>query len=166
MGKNLEGKVAVVAGSGQGIGRAIAMHLAKEGAKIVTNNRKKGSTGYAFITEENLMDVSSRVFNTPMMNVDELNPKLAELIPYEAAMRLGVVPISQKDDTLNVAMSDPLDIMAIDEIKIITGMSVKPFLATKSKINELAENFYHSDEQLYGLLKIGKCLSEIIRSVS
>ena len=58
MGNNLEGKVAVVAGSGQGIGRAIAIHLAKEGAKIVANNRCKGSTGFAFITEENLKALS------------------------------------------------------------------------------------------------------------
>ncbi len=54
MGKNLEGKVAVVAGSGQGIGRAIALQLASEGAKVVTNNRKPGSTGMAFITDEQL----------------------------------------------------------------------------------------------------------------
>ena len=47
MGNVLEGKVAVVTGSGQGIGRAIAIGLAQEGAKVVTNNRKPGSTGKA-----------------------------------------------------------------------------------------------------------------------
>ena len=45
MGNRLDGKVAVVTGSGQGIGRAIAIVLAQEGAAVVTNNRKKGSTG-------------------------------------------------------------------------------------------------------------------------
>lgn len=45
MPNNLKGKVAVVTGSGQGIGRAIAIGLAREGAAVVTNNRKKGSTG-------------------------------------------------------------------------------------------------------------------------
>ena len=52
MGEVLKGKVAVVTGSGQGIGRAIAIGLAKEGAKVVTNNRKKGSTGFAILKDK------------------------------------------------------------------------------------------------------------------
>lgn len=51
MGKMLKSRVAVVTGSGQGIGRAIAIGMAKEGAKVVTNNRKPGSTGNAFLDD-------------------------------------------------------------------------------------------------------------------
>jgi 3-oxoacyl-[acyl-carrier protein] reductase len=51
MGDNLKGKVAVVTGSGQGIGRAIAIGMAQEGARVVTNNRCRGSTGYAFMND-------------------------------------------------------------------------------------------------------------------
>jgi 3-oxoacyl-[acyl-carrier protein] reductase len=54
----LKGKVAVVTGSGQGIGRAIAIGLAREGAKVVTNNRKKGSTGFAILKEADVKDYS------------------------------------------------------------------------------------------------------------
>jgi len=51
MGDELKGKVAVVTGSGQGIGRAIAIGMAKEGAKVVTNNRRPGSTGNAILND-------------------------------------------------------------------------------------------------------------------
>ena len=45
MGDRLKGKVAIVTGSGQGIGSAIALAMAKEGAKVVTNNRRPGTSG-------------------------------------------------------------------------------------------------------------------------
>jgi len=58
MGDALKGKVAVVTGSGQGIGRAIALGMAGEGAKVVTNNRRRGSTGHAILDESILKSMS------------------------------------------------------------------------------------------------------------
>ncbi len=54
MGNYLKGKVAVVTGSGQGIGRAVAIGLAAEGAKIITNNRKRGSTPSQMLSTEQM----------------------------------------------------------------------------------------------------------------
>jgi 3-oxoacyl-[acyl-carrier protein] reductase len=58
MGDVLRGKVAVVTGSGQGIGRAIALGMAGEGAKVVTNNRRRGSTGHAILDDSILNSMS------------------------------------------------------------------------------------------------------------
>jgi 3-oxoacyl-[acyl-carrier protein] reductase len=54
----LDGRVAIVTGSGQGIGRAIAMKFAAEGAKVVTNNRKPGSTGKAMVSDDKYAKLS------------------------------------------------------------------------------------------------------------
>lgn len=58
--KILEGKVAVVAGSGQGIGRSIALGLGEAGAEVITNNRRPGSTGNAMLTEEQYGQLSEK----------------------------------------------------------------------------------------------------------
>lgn len=58
MGDVLKGKVAVVTGSGQGIGRSIAVALGEEGAKVVTNNRKPGGTNFAILNQSQLESLS------------------------------------------------------------------------------------------------------------
>jgi 3-oxoacyl-[acyl-carrier protein] reductase len=60
MGEILKGRVAVVVGSGQGIGRAIAIGLAGEGAKIVTNNRRPGSPGNAILSEAQVASLDEK----------------------------------------------------------------------------------------------------------
>ena len=73
MGDLLKGKVAVVTGSGQGVGRAIAIGLAAEGAKVVTNNRKPGSTGAAQMTEERFKKLTPEEMETYKKSEAEQN---------------------------------------------------------------------------------------------
>ncbi len=59
MGRYLEDKVVVVSGSGQGIGRAVAVGMAAEGARVVTNSRRRGSTGPALLSDRHLDALTS-----------------------------------------------------------------------------------------------------------
>ena len=106
-----------------------------------------------FISEDTLLDVSSRVFSTPLLQVDDADPTCSRFIPFETARRFGVLPVCQKNSRLILAMSDPLDIMVIDEIRLVSGLQVDPVLASKSQINDLIDRYYQADESVYNLLK-------------
>jgi 3-oxoacyl-[acyl-carrier protein] reductase len=72
-GELLKGRVAIVTGSGQGIGRAIAIGMAREGAKVVTNNRKRGSTGHALVNEGLLGNLDAGNREWFAKEVDQIN---------------------------------------------------------------------------------------------
>ena len=108
-----------------------------------------------FIKEEDLMRVSSILFRMPISNLKEesIEPSVIKMIPHEVAKRYGVFPVRIKDNTLILAMSDPVDVVALDNIRSITNIDVKPILCAKSDISTSIEKYYHSEEILYDLLK-------------
>ena len=92
MSKYLEGKVAIVTGSGQGIGRAIAKTLAAEGAKVVTNNRKPaGAVETGQLTPERLARLSpeDRAWVQKEAEAKPYNPLADEVVvnPYAYYLR-------------------------------------------------------------------------------
>jgi type IV pilus assembly protein PilB len=107
-----------------------------------------------FISEEALHKVVSRVSNMPLMDPEEpTDHSLLNLISFETARCYGVFPLRKEEGKLLLAMSNPADIMAIDDVKASAGIPVKPILATKSQIVKLIEENYHLSDMLYDLLK-------------
>lgn len=108
-----------------------------------------------FVKEEDVMRTASEVFKMPIVDLDKekTDPEAVKKVPYEKAKCYGVCPLRMEDGSLIVAMSDPQDVMAIDDIKIISGLPVKRILSPKSQINDRIEKLYQSDDTMYDLLK-------------
>jgi len=110
-----------------------------------------------FISEEDLIDVASKVFNLPVFNFDtesdSIDPEAAKLISYEKLKYYGVFPIRIEGKKLLLATNDPNDIIALDDIRVISKMEIRPILAKKSQIDRYTEKYYHSDDNMYSLLK-------------
>ncbi|MDP8299624.1 MAG: ATPase, T2SS/T4P/T4SS family [Candidatus Tantalella remota] len=108
-----------------------------------------------FLKEEELMRVSSEVFGMPVKKLEneQIDPAAVKLVPYETAKRHGVLPLRQDDGKLVIATSNPQDVIALDDIRIITRMPVESVLSTRGEISKAIEESYQSDETLYDLLK-------------
>ena len=76
----------------------------------------------------------------------EIHESIVKLIKPEVANKYNVMPAKKEKGTLVLAMSDPLDIEAIDEIRFITGLTVKPALAMKSEIKDAIKKYYDGEE--------------------
>ncbi len=108
-----------------------------------------------FIKEEDFMKTASMVLNMPVINPnnENIDSSTVDLISCETAKRYGVFPVRKKGNTLILAMSNPQDIMALDDIKLMTKMEVKLVLSKKSDISDCIKKYYQLDDSLYDLLK-------------
>ncbi len=103
------------------------------------------------LTEGKLLDALSSHLNLQIYSLARYRPmpEALRMIPEHVARRLHAIPLSVEDDhTLMVAMSDPLDLMALDEIRMLTGMDIKVGLAGPSEIERNLARLYSIQESL------------------
>lgn len=108
-----------------------------------------------FLKEEDLLAVASKTFNCPVVDLSKetVSPKAVKKLPYLLAKRYGVFPIRIEEDILVLAVSNPQDIIAQDDIRKVTGLRVKPVLCSQSAIARQTETYYQAGEQIYTILK-------------
>ena len=98
------------------------------------------------VPEEKLIQAKSELYNIPYVNLDTapIAPAALAALPSEVADRFKVFPISidPKSKSMDLAMTDPLDLSAIEFIEQKTGMHVKPFAALPSKIEDFLRTRY------------------------
>jgi type IV pilus assembly protein PilB len=97
-----------------------------------------------FISDEEITGVLSRQYGVPAINLSyyEVDPAVVKLVPQETAQRYQVVPLSRVGSTLTIAMADPTNVFAMDDIKFMTGLKVEPVVASENAIADAIEKFY------------------------
>ncbi len=98
--------------------------------------------GYA--SDEDVTRCLSRQYGIPAVDLSdlEIDPVVVKLIPYETAKRHTVLPLSRAGATLTMAMADPANVYAIDEIKFMTGFNVEPMIASETAVIRAIERVY------------------------
>ena len=96
------------------------------------------------VSDDDITAVLSRQYGVPSINLKfyEVDPAVIKLIPQETATRYQVVPLSRVGSTLTIAMTDPTNVFAMDDIKFMTGFNVEPVVASETAIIEAIRKFY------------------------
>jgi len=103
-----------------------------------------------YIKEDELAAFLSRQYGVPSINLAEfeIDPAVIKLVPAEVASKYQVVPINRAGSTLIVAMSDPSNIFAIDDIKFMTGYNVEVVVAPEASIKQAIDKYYDQSASL------------------
>ena len=101
-----------------------------------------------FISDDEITGVLSRQYGVPAINLSyyEVDPGVVKLVPQETAVRYQVVPLSRVGSTLTIAMVDPTNVFAMDDIKFMTGLNVEPVVASETSIQDAIIKFYGVSE--------------------
>ncbi len=125
----------------------------------VTSSRRLGNilveTGV--ITEEQLIDAISERLQIPKVSLDAMviDPAVISRVPVEMARRYTLLPVFAIGNTLTLAMADPLNFIAIDEIKYHTRCEIKRSIATITEINQAIDQYYSIADSLEGIMGVG-----------
>ncbi|MBI3804472.1 MAG: type IV-A pilus assembly ATPase PilB [Nitrospirae bacterium] len=116
---------------------------------LLTQKKEGGRIGsvlvrLGFIEEAKLLKFLSQQYGTPAIDLSklEVDQAVVKLVPSEVVKKYLVVPVKRMGATLTLAMVDPSDVFAIDDIKFMTGYNVEPVIASESSIVEVIGKYY------------------------
>ncbi len=101
-----------------------------------------------YLSDEEITSVLSRQYGVPSINLAyfEVDPGVIKLIPVETARKHQILPLSRVGSSLTVAMVDPTNVFALDDIKFMTGFNIEPVVASESSIAEAIKKHYGAAE--------------------
>ncbi|MGC2694258.1 MAG: type IV-A pilus assembly ATPase PilB [Candidatus Angelobacter sp.] len=114
-------------------------------------NSRLGSTlvHLGFVSDEEVTNFLSRQYGVPAINLQyfEIDGSVVKLIPEETAKRYQILPLSRVGASLTIAMVDPTNVFAMDDIKFMTGFNIEPVVASESAIMDAIEKAYGGSQQ-------------------
>jgi type IV pilus assembly protein PilB len=101
-----------------------------------------------FLNDDEVTAVLSRQYGVPSINLAyfEVDPSITKLIPIETATKYQVLPLSRVGASLTLAMVDPTNVFAMDDIKFMTGFNIEPVVASEAAITDAIKKHYGSAE--------------------
>lgn len=101
-----------------------------------------------FISDEEITSILSRQYGVPSINLSffDVDAAVVKLIPQETASKYQILPLSRVGSSLTVAMVDPTNVFALDDIKFMTGFNIEPVVASEKSILEAIEKYYGAAE--------------------
>jgi len=99
-----------------------------------------------FLNDDEVTAVLSRQYGVPSINLAyfEVDPNVTRLIPMDTASKYQVLPLSRVGSSLTLAMVDPTNVFAMDDIKFMTGFNIEPVVASEAAILEAIKKHYGS----------------------
>ena len=100
--------------------------------------------GLGYVKDEDLTALLSRQYGVPSINLSqfEIDVRVARIIPSETARKYQVIPVSRSGATLTIAMTDPTDVFAVDDIKFMTGYNVETVVASETAVLAALDKYY------------------------
>ena len=119
--------------------RVVDVAVFLQGLDLIGNLVKLG-----FVKDEEITALLSKQYGVPSINLTqfEIDPGIIKLIPSETAHKYQIVPLSRAGATLTIAMTDPTNVFAMDDIKFMTGYNVEPVVASETAVAEAITRYY------------------------
>ena len=118
-------------------------------AALKSQREEGGKLGEALVrigavSENDITETLSQQFGVPSIDLAhfEVDPSVIKIVPGEVARKYGVLPVNKTGATLTIAMGDPTNVFAMDDIKFMTGYNVEPVVASEMALRKAIERHY------------------------
>ena len=103
-----------------------------------------------FVSEEDITECLSQQFGVPSINLAhfEIDSSVIKLVPADVARKYNILPVNKTGATITIAMADPTNVFAMDDIKFMTGYNVEPVVASELGIKAAIDNYYGTTSSL------------------